>query len=557
MCGESTRHAARILGALGLILGADAAVAHGCDATGAVGAPDIPPPEWLEAAGVRVGDIDIEVEDIFDNSEPGESSAPYRWANDLHLQTRDEAIRTQLLFEESEPYSRQKVAETERLLRGRRYLYDAWVEPECYHPDQQTVDVRVRVRDVWTLNPGVHFSRAGGANNTGFELQDEDFFGRGELVSVMWASNVDRNTLRFTYEDPQVAGTWWRGRVAYSDNSDGRFSEFNLGRPFYSLDTRWSAGTGVDAGDRVDSRYQLGKILDSFDETVSQIELYGGRSAGLQDGWARRWIGGMRYDSSEFAADPGKPLVAALPENRRLVYPWAGVEWIEDDFATTHNQDQLARTEDLDFGRSLRAEVGLASPAWGADRTAAIFALRGGAGQRLDDGRRLFLSSTLGGRWESGGLSDTLLEGEARYYGHPGAHSLFYASARGAIAVNPDLDHQLLLGGDNGLRGYPLRYQSGTGSALFTAEERIYTGWYPFHLFHVGAAAFADAGRTWGNDVAGEAPLGWLSDVGVGLRLGNTRSGLGNVLHIDVAVPLVREPGIDSVQLLVQTRRSF
>jgi len=557
MCGESTRHAALTLCALGLIVGPGAAVAHGCDATGAVGAPDIPPPEWLEAAGVRVGDIDIEVEDIFDNSEPGEDSAPYRWANDLHLRTRDEAIRTQLLFDESEPYSRQKVAETERLLRGRRYLYDAWVEPDCYHPDQQTVDVRVRVRDVWTLNPGIHFSRKGGANNAGFELQDEDFLGRGELVSVMWGSNVDRSTLRFTYEDPQVAGTWWRGRVAYSDNSDGRFSEFSLGRPFYSLDTRWSAGTGVDAGDRVDSRYQLGKVLDSFGETVSQVELFGGRSAGLHDGWARRWIGGMRYDSSEFTEAAGKTLVAPLPENRRLVYPWAGVEWIEDDFATTHNQDQLARTEDLDFGRSLRAEVGLASPSWGADRTAAIFAVRGGAGQRLADGRRLFLSGTLGGRWESAGLSDTLLQGEARYYGHPGAHSLFYAGARGAVAVNPDLDHQLLLGGDNGLRGYPLRYQSGTGSALFTVEERIYTGWYPFHLFHVGAAAFADAGRTWGNDVAGEAPLGWLSDVGVGLRLGNTRSGLGNVLHIDVAVPLVHEPGIDSVQLLVETRRSF
>ena len=557
MLGRMVREVGPVVVVVALAAGPGNAWSNACDAGHAVAAPAIPPPEQLEAQGTRVGDIDIEVEDIFDNGKPGESSAPYRWANDLHLQTRDEAIRTQLLFQQEEPYSRQRVAETERLLRGRRYLYDAWIEPTCYHPDDNTVDVHVRVRDVWTLNPGVHFSRAGGANNTGFELQDEDFFGRGELVSVMWASNVDRNTLRFTYEDPQVAGTWWRGRVAYSDNSDGRFSEFNFGRPFYSLDTRWSAGTGVDAGDRVDSRYQLGKILDSFDETVSQVELYGGRSAGLQDGWARRWLGGMRYDSSEFAADAGKPLVAALPENRRLVYPWAGVEWIEDDFATTHNQDQLARTEDLDFGRSLRAEIGVASPAWGADRTAAIFAVEGGAGQRFDGDRRLFLSGTLGGRWESGGLSDTLLQGEARYYGHPGAHSLFYAGARGAVAVNPDLDHQLLLGGDNGLRGYPLRYQSGTGSALFTVEERIYTGWYPFHLFHVGAAAFADAGRTWGNDVAGEAPLGWLSDVGVGLRLGNTRSGLGNVLHIDVAVPLVREPGIDSVQLLVQTRRSF
>jgi hemolysin activation/secretion protein len=76
-------------------------------------------------------------------------------------------------------------------------------------------------------------------------------------------------------------------------------------------------------------------------------------------------------------------------------------------------------------------------------------------------------------------------------------------------------------------------------------------------LFHIGAAAFVDAGRTWGRDVAGDEPLGLLSDVGVGLRIGNARSGLGNVLHIDLAVPLSRQPGIDSVQLLIETRHSF
>jgi hypothetical protein len=37
----------------------------------------------------------------------------------------------------------------------------------------------------------------------------------------------------------------------------------------------------------------------------------------------------------------------------------------------------------------------------------------------------------------------------------------------------------------------------------------------------------------------------------------NARSGLGNVLHFDVAVPLSGQPGIDSVQFLVETRHSF
>jgi hypothetical protein len=48
-----------------------------------------------------------------------------------------------------------------------------------------------------------------------------------------------------------------------------------------------------------------------------------------------------------------------------------------------------------------------------------------------------------------------------------------------------------------------------------------------------------------------------LEDVGVGLRFGNARSGFGNVVHVDVAFPLRVFPGVDKVQLVVQTRATF
>jgi hypothetical protein len=555
-----TTHQPRLFPLLAAVLVAGlprAAFAAACIASDSTAPPNVPAPAELEAQGAKIGTIDIEVEDIFDPSNPDERAAPYRWANDLHLRTHKDAIRSQLLFVEQQPYSHQKVAETERLLRGRRYLYDAWIEPTCYHPADGSVDLHVRVRDVWSLNPGFSFSRKGGANRAGFQIEDQDFMGRGELLSVSWGKNVDRSSMLLLYEDPQLLGSWWQGRFAYSDNSDGNLASVDVSHPFYSLDTRWSAGTGLTAGERIDSRYQQGHVLDKFNEQVDHFELYGGRSDGLREGWARRWFGGVRYESSQFAAVPGEDLVAALPTDRKLVYPFVGSEWVEDDFTTEHNLDQLARTEDLQFGRALHAELGLAAPAWGADRTAAIFALHGIAGHRIAESQSVFLIGDFTGRWETDGLRDAVLQSEARYYRRQTPHALFFASVRGAEAVSPDLDHQLLLGGDNGLRGYPLRYQSGTTSALATAEERFYTDWFPLRLFRIGAAVFADAGRTWGSDVAGEAPLGWLSDVGVGLRIGNARSGLGNVLHVDLAVPLVRQPGISSVQLLVETRRSF
>lgn len=76
-------------------------------------------------------------------------------------------------------------------------------------------------------------------------------------------------------------------------------------------------------------------------------------------------------------------------------------------------------------------------------------------------------------------------------------------------------------------------------------------------LARVGAAIFADVGRSWGSSALDVPQLGTLPDVGIGLRFGNTRSALGNVLHVDLAFPLDGDPSIRSMQLLLKTHKSF
>ncbi len=63
-----------------------------------------------------------------------------------------------------------------------------------------------------------------------------------------------------------------------------------------------------------------------------------------------------------------------------------------------------------------------------------------------------------------------------------------------------DPENQVLLGGDNGLRGYPLRYQAGERRAILNVEQRFFTDWYPWRLFRVGYAVFVDVGRVSGRD---------------------------------------------------------
>ena len=507
----------------------------------------------LERRGARIGSIDIQVDDVFEAADS--LAAPYRIANGLHMATRDATIADQLLFQSGDAYSRRLLDETARLLRERSYLNDAVVEPIRYHADN-SVDVRVKVHDVWTLSPGFSFGRSGGANSTRVKFEDGNFLGRGQRISLARSSDVDRSAWRLAYAAPNLFGSRWNLGAAYASMSDGEERALSLERPFYALDTRWSANLAAADVTSDVSRYSLGERVESFAMREQRFDVGGGLSSGLRDGWTLRYLGGLRREAREFEARPSEPL-ASMPRDRDLTYPWLGVEVIEDDYVSTRNLDQIGRTEDLYLGRSARLELGLASTAFGSTQSAVLLDTRLQAGAELADEQYLINSMHMAGRLESGTLADGLFEVSSRYYRRQSPRRVFFAALNATATANLDAEEQLLLGGDNGLRGYPLRYQAGETSALLTLEERFYTDWQPFKLFNVGAAAFFDAGRTWGQDPVAAAPAGWLKDVGVGLRLGHARSGLGNVLHIDLAFPLDGGNDIESMQVLIETRRSF
>ena len=234
-----------------------------------------------------------------------------------------------------------------------------------------------------------------------------------------------------------------------------------------------------------------------------------------------------------------------------------GFDLIEDTYQERTNQDQIERTEDVLLGLRAGGRIGYASESFGSDREALMLSAYAQNGWDIGRDRSLFVTSIASGRVEDDGLRNAVLSAEARYYQRTSAKTKFFATINGTMSESLDADQQILLGGEEGLRGYPLRYQAGTSRALFTLEERYYTGWYPFRLFHVAGAAFFDMGRTWGTDVTGATSDGLLKDVGVGLRLGSSRSAFGNVIHIDLAFPLDGGDDIDSVQFVVETKVRF
>ena len=509
----------------------------------------------LEAEGAVIGVIVLSKQNVFDLSNPKEDNALYRLANRWHIITRDSVIRQQLLFREGDRYVQRLIDESARLLRRNEYLYTADVEP--LHYENGVVDIVVRTRDLWTLTPGFSVSRKGGENKTRFSISESNLLGRGSRLRLAYIDDVDREYTAFEFSDENLGHSWLSLNLGFADKSDGNTSQIQLVRPFFSLDAHWSAGFEFLDDDREDRLYHLGDEVAEYGHQSDYYSVFGGWSAGLDDGWVRRFRAGIVYDEQRFAEVENPELPNVLPEDRKLVYPFIELEMLEDRYETTANRDQIARTEDFYMGRRLTARLGYASDSLGSDRDAVIYGIDASRGFGDINRKALLVGAGASGRIDEGESANAVVSADARYYNQISGKRLFFMTIHGKWGHNLDLEDLIELGGDNGLRGYPLRYQAGDASLLFTIEQRYFTNWYPFRLVRIGGAIFADIGRTWGDNPVGGEPLGWLTDVGFGLRFAPTRGSADEVFHLDIAFPLDGDPTIDEVQILLESKSSF
>jgi outer membrane protein assembly factor BamA len=516
---------------------------------------ELPEAEMLEAEGFFIGAVTLDKADVFDLSDPEENKWLYRVANRYHIITLDKTIAKQLLFEPGDKFDQRVIEESERILRRNKYLYDASIEP--VRAADGKVDLVVSTRDVWSLSPELSVSRTGGETRTRIGLEEFNLLGRGQRLRILRDDDVDRTETAIEFSDQHLGRSWVSFLAQYSDNSDGRSSTLSAIRPFHELDARWSAGTVLRIDDRFDKIYQYGEPAAEYEHERDYAWIFGGWSQGLTRGKVRRWTAGLVYDFNRFGPAENVTLANVVPEDRELVYPYLGFELVEDGFVEASNHDQIDRTEDFQMGLQVRASLGWADTAYGSDRDAAIFSMSASDGFGSLDKTALLLSASTRGRLESGDLANTLLSFDAHFYHRHSEKRTFYAAISGTVGESLDLDNLVEIGGDTGLRGYPLRYQVGESKALATIEQRYYTDWYPFRLARVGGAVFADVGRVWGPNPLGPDNRGWLTDVGFGLRLAVTRISSGRVVHIDVAFPLNGDPDIDNVQFLIESKRSF
>ena len=508
----------------------------------------------LEAAGAIVGRIVVNPQDIFDTDDPAEDKALFRLANRLHAKTRPEIIRRQLLFQPGDRVSARIIDETERLLRGNRYLHDVRIRAIEYRDG--VVDIEVSTRDTWSLDPGLSVARAGGANSQRLYINEHNLLGTGIGLGLTHTSNVEHSGTEVSVRNNQLFGTRATFAASYADLTDGSAWSLALARPFYSLDTRYAAGIALSRSDVVNKVYEQGVIVSQYRALTENWEAFGGWSAGRVHGWAARYSAGVSSVSTTYEPDPTLS-VPLLPADRTLTGPFIRYDLIEDFYEKVTNRDQIGRPEYFAMGFRSQLQLGRSLTALGSTEASWVYAASASKGFGSIHTKALILSASVSGRWNEATRYNQLWSGSARYYWPHASAAMFSAAFSGDMYRRPDTPVPLQLGGDTGLRGYPLNYQSGERRTLLTFEERVYSDWYPYRLYRLGGAVFMDSGRAWHG--AGEVSAGErvLTDAGFGLRVADSRSAFGSTLHVDLAFPLNARDQVKSVQLLFKSRASF
>lgn len=525
----------------------------------------------------RIATVFVDNHSVFDLSDPDRNTQfdwAYRLANEIHIPTREEVIRREILFREGDCYDPETLRESERLLRAADFIAD--VDIFGVRQPDGSVHVIVDTQDEWSTRVQPQLGSDGGFALTGVRLREDNLLGRGQHLSVFYLRSREDRVYGASFETPQLFKSRWDAALEVGKTSVGDLLSQSLAYPFVGERGRWAFRQSFHHHDRffeyrmLHEGEPLGVLFAeqrrSFD--VGAVYRWGGR-------FHRTLLGAALVgEQVTYPRDPEPRFVDEALRDRQVdglsipVLPELPMDSVSSVrlmilagqrnifYTRRRGFDTVRGTEDVRLGVEAEVAFGPSLPG-STDNDLA-----------LDLG--LFAGTELPGGWILGGK--VALEGRRSYdtpqdrsewvdvfgqlngwsYWRPSPESRHtYVAALSAVGGwHTGVPFQLTLGSNVGLRGFGRHVFPGGRRVTVSLEQRSYLGWpYP-DLLDLGSVVFVDAGRIW----AGDAPFGvdspYRLDVGVGLRAAFP-PGSRQTFRVDVGVPVVSGVGFGDVVISV------
>jgi hypothetical protein len=526
----------------------------------------------------RIASITIVRKPVFDPTSNGTLSTVYSAANWLHVQTREEVIRRELLFAVGDCADRLRFSESERLLRRFRFIESAQIESRKRADGD--VDVVVVARDDWTLRFEPRFNLGGGFSITGLGFTERNIAGRGSSVELLYFDRSGRDDVGASYFDPQLLGSRLDLVLSGVRTEPGWTANFSLAYPFLGLVGRQAAFQEVFYSDRwfryVATDSKAGDTPEYIQPITQRLFEFGGagRKATGRRGFAvnQATVGltlsyeDLRYDTGFYrdsvpTDDLGlleSPADSLLSEQLRhreslrlnLILGFEGLRYVQRRGVST-----LLGEEDIAIGGKADVMLGLAGKVFGTTDS------------HLLVGLDLYGGARVVGNWFSLLRFDGEVrqDHEARRWRDAFAAvewtNLWLLGSRNATQITTrfsggwetSVPFQLTLGGPWGLVGYaPDRFPG--GARLSVSAENRHRLTTVGRLVDLGSTVFFDVGRMWANDAAFGVNSGLRASAGLGVRLASP-TGSRTTYRLQAAMPFESGVGTREIVFTLQIER--
>lgn len=564
--------------------------------TGYVRAKDLP-----EDFRTRIDTVRFAIKDAFEGVDihTGLESWAYGILNRIHIESRQGTIRQRMLFSEGSEVGKGTLVESEKALRDEQFLADAVIEVGPDKGGSRTV--KVTTYDQWTTSPIIGASLVNGDLFTdvflgrwgdlsrqewlyGFGLWESNFLGTGTRIGGSYKHDLERNTLDAMLTNQSFSAYKLQGTLYAADLSDGHSYLAQLAMPLRSRESRWAFDFSV-------SSLQLAERVyfdaNRFDELPAGL-----RKAKIGKSYIHREYAGVTHDSLYFTltrsygndlkvnvgpafffqdryqqgaskvGDTALAIAAPLPASAQgpelgtdaLV--GAAVSVGQYAYHTARNFRNLKWNETVETGWRLTTRAMLNQKWLGADDSHLLLGHQAAYGESWRD--RWYASCSLSTVYfldpGSGGFEDGRVDASFEAQWKPLALTSSALTGSWSNLFATPRSRQLPLGAIDGLAGYPSFYFSGQARLLLIGEQRLFPEFEVLTLVPA-FTLFLAAGNTFPT-YAEFDPADLHYSLGLGLKIGRSKSPTKSVQHINLSWPLGEE-GLAGPRVSISAKRSL
>ena len=430
-----------------------------------------------------------------------------------NTKTKENVILRELLFQKNDVYIEADRKESERILRQKPYIGAAKIESE-WNEDLQGVVVHVTVTEFFSLtgaiDPGIN-------NQTGYflvQMKETNLFGSGQGSQIRYerTSEVGEKTRGFVtmkYRIPRLFDSHLNFDGQYIQNKEGDSWSVLLERPQYSLKSRWSAQLGISELINQVRWYEDGMRTDTFEQTRNKAS---GKLLRYMGDRHHQNFMGVWFDSirSNYYSIESVSQSIASPMNNDIKRVGIILGRRNIGFHKTRFLKGMGGDEDFVTGSVYNLSVGYSSPLYGSERTETYTSLSFNSGWESKD--RLFATALIGFKTGfTNQIEHSVIQSGCAFYfrdvfntgdiyrvdkgfrknGLIDFHQTIVAQFKSVLQYGWRGESQVLLGADNGLRGYALREFSGEKMMLLSIESRTLCGGSIFNSINNGLTKFA------------------------------------------------------------------